>query len=193
AAFVEAVDAPDLLAHVRMYKGVKAYYDGDTEAALAELKRAEEAAERSGDMERLVDVLSWRGNILVGAEGDDYLERARNLARGLSVASAVVSAGEGAAMSRLFRGDVAEAVRRIEGLRSAVERTGTVRDLAAVLVSVAGIYGRAGRCADALAAGRACVRLYVDVENTPGPGYLAAAYAESLGGGGAPGRPAAAK
>jgi DNA-binding CsgD family transcriptional regulator len=165
-----------------MYKGVKAYYDGDTEAALAELKRAEEAAERSGDMERLVDVLSWRGNILVGAEGDEYLERAGNLARGLSLTSAVVSARQVAAMSRLFRGDVSEAVRRIEGLRSAVERAGTVRDLAAVLVSVAGIYGRAGRCADALAAGRACVRLYVDVENTTGPGYLVAAMAESLGG-----------
>jgi DNA-binding CsgD family transcriptional regulator len=182
AAFVEAVDAPDLLAHVRMYKGIKAYYDGDAEGALAELKRAEEAAERCGDMERLVDVLSWRGNMLVGAEGDEYLERAGKLARGLSITPAVVGARQVAAMSRLFRGDVSEAVRRIEALRIAVERAGTVRDLAAVLVSVAGIYGRAGRCADALAAGRACVRLYVDVENTPGPGLLAAGLAESLGG-----------
>jgi DNA-binding CsgD family transcriptional regulator len=182
AAFVEAVDAPDLLAHVRMYKAVKAYYDGDTEAALAELKRAEEAAERCGDMERLVEVLSWRGNILVGPEGDDLLERAGKLARGLSLTPAVVGARQVAAMSRLFKGDVPDAIRRIEALRVAVERAGTVRDLAAVLVSVAGIYGRAGRCADSLAAGRACVRLYVDVENTPGPGYLAATYAESLGG-----------
>jgi DNA-binding CsgD family transcriptional regulator len=182
AAFVEAYDEPDLLAHVRMYRGVKAYYDGDTEAALAELKRAEEAAESCGDMERLVDVLSWRGNMLIGNEGDDYLERAGKLARGLSLTPAVVSARQIAAMSRLFRGDVAEAVRRIEALRVAVERAGTVRDLAAVLISVAGIYGRAGRCADALVSGRACVRLYADVENTPGPGYLVAGIAESLGG-----------
>ena len=182
AAFVEAVDAPDLLAHVRMYKAVKAYYDGDTEAALAELKRAEEAAERCGDMERLVEVLSWRGNMLVGEEGDELLERAGKLARGLSLTPAVVGARQVAAMSRLFKGDVPDAVRRIEALKVAVERAGTVRDLAAVLVSVAGIYGRAGRCADSLAAGRACVRLYVDVENTPGPGYLAAALAESVGG-----------
>jgi DNA-binding CsgD family transcriptional regulator len=182
AAFVEAVDAPDLLAHVRMYKAVKAYYDGDTEAALAELKRAEEAADRCGDMERLVEVLSWRGNILVGTEGDEYLERAGKLARGLSLTSAVVGARQVAAMSRVFRGDVAEAVRRIEALRVAVEHAGTVRDLAAVLVSVTSIYARAGRCADALDAGRSCVRLYVDVENTPSPGYLAAALGESMGG-----------
>ncbi|GAA3301398.1 AAA family ATPase [Dactylosporangium vinaceum] len=182
AAFVEAVDTPDLLAHVRLYKAVKAYWDGDGEAALAELKRAEEAAELCGDMERLVEVLSWRGNILLGTEGDEYLERAGKLARGLSLTPATVAARQVAAMSRLFKGETAEAVRRIEALRIAVERAGTVRDLAAVLVSVAGIYWRAGRCADALVAGRDCVRLYVDVETTPGPGYLVAALVEYAGG-----------
>ncbi|MEV4133708.1 AAA family ATPase [Dactylosporangium sp. NPDC049742] len=182
AAFVEAVDAPDLLAHVRLYKGVKAYYDGDGEGALAELKRAEEAAELCGDMERLVEVLSWKGNILLGTQGDEYLERAGKLARGLSLTPATVAARQVAAMSRLFKGETGEAVRRIEALRIAVERAGTVRDLASVLVSVAGIYWRAGRCADAVAAGRECVRLYVDVETTPGPGYLVAALAESGGG-----------
>src|SRR5207247_857315 len=117
-------------------------------------------------------VFSWRGSLLDGPDGDEQLERAGELARGLPLTPAVVSARQLAAMGRLFRGEVAEAVRRIESLRVAVERSGTVRDLAGVLVSVAGVYGRAGRCADALAAGRYCVRLYVDVETTPGPGLL---------------------
>jgi DNA-binding CsgD family transcriptional regulator len=182
AAFAEAVDEPDQLAYVRMFKAVKAYYDGDSEAALAELKRAEEAAEQCGDTERLVDVLCWRGQMLFGSESDDLFERAGQLARGLPLTPASITARQVSAMGRLFRGDVGEAVRRIEALRIAVERAGAVRDLAGVLLSVAGIYWRAGRCADAVTAARECVRLYVDVETTAGPGYYCVALAEVQGG-----------
>jgi DNA-binding CsgD family transcriptional regulator len=182
AAFCDATDAPDLLAKVRLHRSRKAYYDGDFEATLAELKRAEEVAEQSGDTERLAEVVCWRGTVMEGREGDDLLERAGELARGLALTQPVVNARQLAAMSRLFRGDVPEAIRRIEALRVAVERTGTVRDLAAVLVSVAAIYGRAGQCADALAAGRYCARLFADVELTPGPGLVVGALTEANGG-----------
>lgn len=182
AAFTEVGDSLDLLARVRLRRAVKAYYDGDVEAAHAELKRAEESAERCDDPERLVEVLSWRGSMLVGAEGDDQLERAGELASALPLTAAVISARQLAAMARLFRGDVAAALRRITALRVEVEQSGAVRDLAAVLISVAGVYGRAGRCAEALRAGRACVRLYTDVMPVPGPGLLVAATTELNGG-----------
>ena len=182
AAFCDAQDDPALLARVRLYRAVKAHYDRDAEAAIAELKRAEETAERCGDLDCLVEILGWRGSFLDGPEGDDVLERAGELARGLPLTRPVVGARQLAAMSRLFRGDTAEAVRRIESLRQAVERGGTVHDLAMVLISVAGIYWRAGRCGDSLAAGRYCARIYTDVETTPGPGLLVGAMSELAGG-----------
>src|SRR5262249_34572878 len=159
---------------VRNYRARKAFYDGDNESALAELKRAEQAAEQSGDTECLVEVLAWRGRIelafpVPGAEG--LMGRAAGLSRGLPLSSAVVTARQVAAMARLMRGEVAEAVRRIEELRVAVERAGTVRDLSVVLASVASVYSRAGRCADSLAAGRYCLRLFADMASrAPGPG-----------------------
>jgi DNA-binding CsgD family transcriptional regulator len=182
AAFADATGDLGLLARVRLYRAVKAHYDRDTAEALAELKRAEETAEHSGDLDCLVEVLGWRGSFHDGIEGDQILERAGELALGLPLTRPVVAARQLAAMSRLHRGDVAEAIRRIESLRTAVEGSGTVHDLAVVLISVAGIYWRAGRCADALAAGRYCVRLYADVETTPGPGLLVGAMSELLGG-----------
>ena len=182
AAFSEATGDCDQLARVRLYRAAKAYYDADIEAALAELGRAEDAAGRCADAERLVEVLTLRGAMTVGAERDVLLERAGELATQLPLTSAVVAARQLAAMGRLFRGDVAEAVRRITALRAEVEHSGAVREIAAVLVSVAGVYGRAGRCADALAAGTACVRLYVDVMSNPGPGLLVCAMAELNGG-----------
>ncbi len=182
AAYCDATDDLTLLARVRLYRAVKAHYDRDAEAAIAELKRAEETAEQCGDLESLIEVLAWRGTFMDGPDGDALLERAGELARGLPLTRPVVGARQLAAMSRLFRGDVAEAVRRIEALRAAVERGGTVHDLATVLISVTGVYARAGRCAEALTTGRYCARLYVDVETTPGPGLLVCAMAELFGG-----------
>jgi DNA-binding CsgD family transcriptional regulator len=184
AAFCEAADDLALLARVRLYRAVKAHYDRDTEAAIAELKRAEETAEQCGDLDCLVEVLGWRGTVVDGPEGDELLERAGELARWLPLTRPVIGARQLAAMARLFRGDTAEAVRRVESLRLAVERSGMVHELATVLVSVAGVYWRAGRCAEALEAGRYCARLYADVDPTPGPGLLVGAMAE-LGGGSA--------
>ncbi|MGC9668621.1 AAA family ATPase [Planosporangium sp. 12N6] len=182
AAFKDAADDLGLLARVRLYRAVKAHYDRDTEAALAELKRAEETAEQAGDFDCLVEVLGWRGSFVDGPESDEILERAGELALDLPLSRPVVAARQLAAMSRLVRGDTAEAIRRIESLREAVERSGMLRDLAVVLISVTGIYWRAGRCADSLAAGRDCARLYADVETTPGPGLLVGAQGELFGG-----------
>jgi DNA-binding CsgD family transcriptional regulator len=182
AAFCDALDAPDLLAKVRLYRSHKAKYDGDTESTLAELKRAEQAAEQCGDTERLVEALWNLGVVVDGPETTDLLERASELARGLPLSRPVVRARQLAAMARLFVGDVPEAVRRIEALRTAVERSGTVRDLAGVLLSVAGVYTRAGRCADALLAGRSCARLFSDMGTTPGPGLVVGAFSEAHAG-----------
>jgi DNA-binding CsgD family transcriptional regulator len=186
AAFREAEDSAALLARVRLWRVRKAFYDGDSEYLLAELKRAEHAAEHADDAECLVEVLAWRGHLeppLQVRSNEDLLERAAALSRGLPLSSAVVTARQLAATARLKRGDVAEAVRRIEELRVAVERAGTVRDLAGVLASLASVYSRAGRCAEALTAGRYCLRLWGDVAaGAPGPGLLVAALVE-LGGG----------
>jgi DNA-binding CsgD family transcriptional regulator len=185
AAFKEAEESNALLARVRLWRVRKAFYDGDSEYMLAELKRAEHAAEAAEDTECLVEILAWRGHIEPVFEGsaEDLLERAAALSRGLPLSSAVVTARQLAATARLKRGEVAEAVRRIEELRVAVERAGTVRDLAGVLASLASVYSRAGRCTDALTAGRYCLRLWGDVAaGAPGPGLLVAALVE-LGGG----------
>jgi DNA-binding CsgD family transcriptional regulator len=182
AAFRDARDEPDLLANVRMYRAMKAWYDGDPETTLAELQGAEDAAERCGDTERLVEVLSWRGTVIGGPEGDELSIKAGEMARGLPLSFETVSARQMAAMRQLFRGEVGEAERRIELLWSAVERSGTVRELAQVLISVARIFARAGRFPDAVDAGRACLRLFVDVEPTPAPGLIAAALTEANGG-----------
>ncbi len=186
AAFVEAGDSPGLVARVRLYRALKAFYDGDNESALAELKRAEPCAEQARDHECLVEVLAWRGSIesafSIGG-GEEAMERAAALSRGLPLSSAVVAARQMTTSAAVLRGDVAEAVRRIEALRAATERSGTVNDLASVLYAAASVYSRAGRCADALAAGRYCMRLFTDISGTsPGIGLLVGALVE-LGGG----------
>src|SRR5581483_5102481 len=102
-----------------------------------------------------VEVLAWRGSIeaaFQGSESEELMERAATLSRGLPLSSAVVTARQMAAMAQVMGGEVAEAVRRIEALRVAVERAGTVRDLSSVLTAVASLYSRAGRYPDALAA-----------------------------------------
>ncbi len=186
AAFHEAEESSTMLARVRLRRVRKAFYDGDSEFMLAELKRAEHAAEHDDDTETLVEVLAWRGHLeptFQARSVENLLERAATLSRGLPLSSAVITARELAASARLKRGEVAEAVRRIEELRVAVERAGTVRDLADVLARLASVYSRAGRCADALTAGHYCLRLYTDVAaEAPGPGLLVAALVE-LGGG----------
>jgi DNA-binding CsgD family transcriptional regulator/energy-coupling factor transporter ATP-binding protein EcfA2 len=186
AAFADAGSNQGLVAQVRLKRGSKMFYDGDTESALAELKRAEQAAEHAGNAECLVEVLALRGAIEAPFNvpgGEEIMERVANLSRGLPVSRAVVHARQLTTVSCLQRGDVAEAVRRIEALRIAVERSGTVYDLANVLVTVASVYSRAGRCADALAAGRYCLRLFTDVAaGAPGPGLLVGALVELAAG-----------
>ncbi len=186
AAFCDAEDVPELAARVRLYRAWKAQYDGDIEEALAELKLAEPVAEQAAATETLVEVLALRGIIeaplnMQGSE--EVLERAATLSRGLPLTSGVVTARQLATGARLRRGDVPEAVRRVEALRVAVERSGTVYDLAGVLHMVASVYSRAGRAADALAAGRYCLRLFNDLAvAASGPGLLVGALVE-LGGG----------
>jgi DNA-binding CsgD family transcriptional regulator len=186
AAFVDAEGDPALEARVRLYRAHKAFYDGDTESFVAELKRAEQAAEQAGDTECLVEVLAWQGQQSKAVNTratEEIMERAATLSRGLPLSSAVVAARRMTTSAALHRGDVAEAVRRIEALRVAVERSGTVNDLADVMYAVSSVYSRAGRCADALQAGRYCMRLYEDLDaGAPGEGLLVGALVE-LGGG----------
>jgi len=186
SAFLDAERSPALCAQVRLYRAVKAGYDGDLEGSLAELKRAEVLAEQAGATEILVEVLAVRGNAeapLNRQGSEEVLERAATLSRGLPLSSGVVTARQLATTACLQRGEVPEAVRRIEALRVAVERSGTVYDLASVLFAAASVYTRAGRCADALAAGRYCLQLFADVAaTTPGPGLLVGALVEMYGG-----------
>jgi len=185
AAYDDAADDPRLLARVRLYRAQKAYYDGDTELVATELTLAAEAAEQGGDTELLVEALATRSSLEspLGTPGaDQLLERAVALSRRLPLSPEVIAARRLHAMSAVFKGEVADGVRRIEALRTAVDRSGTVRDLASVLYSVASVYSRAGRCKSALQAGRECMRLMLDMEAAPGPGMLVGAVVELLGG-----------
>ena len=159
----------------------------DIPPAIGELKRAEEDAEQGRAPAELVEVLAFRAGIeatqLGPAASHELLRRAAGLARGLPPTTEVVRARVLHAMTRCFAGDVAEGVRRIEELRQAVDRSGTVRDLATVLMAMASIYTRAGRGGPALKAGRECLRLNLDMEATPGPGLLVGALVELFAGG----------
>ncbi|HEY2670042.1 MAG TPA: LuxR family transcriptional regulator [Rugosimonospora sp.] len=186
AAAADAEDVPRLVGRVRLHRAAKAFYDGDTESALAEVKGAEEAAERASDIESLVKGLAWQAYMeaAINIRGsEEIMERAAALSRGLPLSSAVVQARHITTTAAARRGEVAEAVRGIETLRAEVERSGTVSDLAQVLHGVASVYTRAGRCADALAAGRYCMRLFSDISAGPsGNGLLVAALVELAGG-----------
>src|SRR3954467_3222320 len=93
---------------------------------LAELKRAEQAAEPAEDPGSLWGVLAGRGQSEPVFEGsaEDLLERAAALSRGLPLSSAVVTARQLAALARLHCGEGAEAARRVGGGRRAVGRDG---------------------------------------------------------------------
>jgi DNA-binding CsgD family transcriptional regulator len=185
AAYAAAGDDQALLAKVRLYRALKAYYDGDFVETDDELKRAEADAEASGSTELLVEILAAQAHFRGPLGGDDssmLLRRATELARGLPPGSAVVRARQLYAMLGMFNGQVDRAVREIESLRTAVQRAGTVRDLSSVLISAASVYSRAGKGAQALRAGRECMRLIVDMEATPGPGLLVGAAVELMAG-----------
>jgi DNA-binding NarL/FixJ family response regulator len=185
AASADAGDDPRLLARIRLNRAHKAFYDGDADQVASELTLAAEAAEECGDAELLVEVLANRYTLEapLGKPGADrLLERAVALSRKLPLSPEVIATRRLHAMSAVFRGEVAEGVRRIEALRTAVDRSGTVRDLASLLYSVASVYSRAGRCRAALQAGRECMRLMLDMEAAPGPGLLVGALVEMVGG-----------
>lgn len=185
AAFADAVGYPRLEAGVRLYRAVKALYDGQENQAVNELIIAEGLAEYSGDVERLVEVLTWRGCVegnLGDPNADRLHERAWRLAQTLPLSSAVINTRQLWAMTQLFMGNVSQAVRLIERLADEVEREGTLRDLAMVLISVSSVNTRAGRLGRALRAGRRCAQLFSDMGVTPGPGFVAAATAELAGG-----------
>jgi DNA-binding NarL/FixJ family response regulator len=185
AAYAAAAGNHALLAKVRVYKALKAFYDGDFDETEAELKRAELDAETSGSTVLLVEILATQAHFRGPLGGGDtlaLLQRTTDLARGLPPGPEVVRARLLYASLEMFNGNVDRAVREIDALRTAVQRAGTVRDLAAVLTSMAAVYGRAGKCAQALRAGRECMRLIVDMEATPGPGLLVGAAMELLAG-----------
>jgi DNA-binding CsgD family transcriptional regulator len=164
---------------VRIARAAFCYYHGDSEAGLAEIAAAEAA---SADP---AEARTWR-TIMEGSAGqrprDDHRDWSNALGRPLHQGSAVTALRQYAATAKLYRGDVADAINAIVELRRQVEQSGTRRDLATVLVSETAIYSRAGRGAQARAAGQACVRLYQDLDRDCRPGWVAAAVGELAGG-----------
>ncbi|MGH3739689.1 MAG: LuxR C-terminal-related transcriptional regulator, partial [Micromonosporaceae bacterium] len=181
----DAAGVPVLEAKVALQRAAKAEYDGDFEAVVTEASRARELADASGETELVISALTWIASIQ-GSRGDvsadELHQQAWELTRGMPLTQSVVEARQLWAMTLLFRGDVAGALREIVPLRAAVEREGTLRELARVLISFAAIHARAGRAGTALAAGRRCAQLIEDVETTPGFGMVVGAFMEALGG-----------
>lgn len=185
AAYADAADHPELGAQVRLYRGRKALYDGDRDQAAAEWEWARQLAEVSGHTESLVAALAMLGRLASGvneAESESLLERAAELAEDLPLTPEIIQVRQMNAIAILNRGDVDGGVRVLEALRAEVERGGIVQAIASVLISVSSAYLRAGRYPEALAAGRTCLRTFLDLEITPGPGLLIGAMAELYGG-----------
>jgi DNA-binding NarL/FixJ family response regulator len=185
AAYADAAGNPHLETKVHLKRAKKAEYDGDYQRVLAEAGHAERLAEVSGDTEQLIEALTWRASTegtLGDLSADELRRKAWQLSHGMPLTAPVVQARQLWAMTLLFRGDVSGALREIVPLRAAVEREGTLRELAWVLISYASIHMRAGRAAAALAAGRRCAQLFEDVETTPGFGLVVGAGVEIVGG-----------
>ncbi len=185
AAYADAGDSPGLAAKVRLYRAKKALWDGDTRAAIAEFEWAEQLAEVSGDAETLVEALAQHGGRVLAydeAAGETLINRAAELAATLPLTYSTMMARQLAATNLTRHGQLNEGLRQLEALRVAVEDSGSLIVLSSVMLALQRAYSRAGRMADALAAGRACMRLFSDIEVTPGPGLFSAAMAELHGG-----------
>lgn len=180
----DAGERGDLGARVQLYRGRKAVYGGDPRAAATHLDRARELAEASADMQTFVAALALRARVTSPEEGvaTQLLDRAAELARTLPLSPEMLQVRQLHATAMLHRGDIATGLAELEQLRAEVERGGSVGNVANILISVSSAYVRAGRYADALSAGRTCLRLFADLEVTPGPGLLVGAIAELHGG-----------
>jgi len=185
AAYADASGRADLAARVRLYRGFKALYDNDLPGASAEWEWARQLAEASGETPTLVGALTALGSLIPTteeAERDALVERAAELARGLPLTSDIINARQVSAVNVMRRGDVTGAIRELEELRTEAEAVASVLEIAALLISISSAYLRAGRYADALSAGRNCLRLFADLDVTPGPGLVIGAFAELFGG-----------
>ncbi|MGH3746734.1 MAG: AAA family ATPase [Micromonosporaceae bacterium] len=185
AAFADAMGDPELEAAVRVRRAEKVYYDGDIVSADAELEVAERLAEQCGNVELLIDATALRGvakSTLGDPAADEMQEKAWRLAISMPLSSAVVQSRQLWAMTLLFRGDVAGALREIEPLWAEVQQAGMQREVAWVLVSLTSIYMRVGRGVEALAMGRRCAELFEDIDCTPGPGLVVGSGAEFYAG-----------
>jgi DNA-binding CsgD family transcriptional regulator len=179
-AYTDAGTDPALGAKVRLYRGIKAVYDGDVATANTELQWARHLAELGGDTETLVRALAMLGfrPIAVGEQADAMLAQAAAISQSLPLSSSVIEVRNLHAAALIRRGKVGDALRELESLRAAVERSGSVIDLSQMLLALTSVYVRAGRFTDALNTGRACLRLFTDVEGTPGPGLIIGTMAE---------------
>src|SRR5205085_2775420 len=111
------------------------------------------AAGLNADTRRLAEAALARAVDPAIRVGAPLLQRASDLARELAPGPEVVRTRQLCAMLEMFNGNVDRAVREIDALRTAVQRAGTVRDLSSVLSSMASVYSRAGKCAQAPRAG----------------------------------------
>jgi DNA-binding CsgD family transcriptional regulator/tetratricopeptide (TPR) repeat protein len=179
-ALEDAGTDPALGAKVRLYQARKALYDGDVAAAAEYLRWARTLAEASAETETLVHTLALLATrARPGDQPDDaLLAQAAAISQSLPLTSSVLQVRSLHAVAVSRNGKVAAAVRELESMRSSIERGGSVTDLAGVLLSLSSAYVRVGRFADALIAGRTCLRLFADIEATPGPGLIAATIVE---------------
>ncbi len=185
AAYVAAGSDPALAAKVRIYRADKALYDNDIRTAMAEFEWALHLAQVAGDTESLVDAMTMLGSIRPGgddASRDETWAEAAALSRTLPLTKVILKVRTYHATAMVRQGNVETAIADLEEMRAAVERGGSVSDLASLLLAVTSAYLRAGRFPDALASGRACLRIVSDIDLTPGPGLLIAAIAELHGG-----------
>ncbi|WP_033216041.1 helix-turn-helix transcriptional regulator [Kitasatospora phosalacinea] len=176
---------PALTAAVHQERAVRALHRGDRAEGLAELATAEKHADHADDPDLLVELLSQRAPLTLltdPALGLAQLERGCRLAAGRPPTAAAVFCREGLAVAALRSGDLPRAVAEVESLRAEVEAAGRTEDLANVLYISASVYERAGRCAEAYAAGRAAHDLRERIEPSPGPARVLGGAAELNGG-----------
>ncbi|MGF1428301.1 AAA family ATPase [Kitasatospora sp. LaBMicrA B282] len=188
AAQVEAGDTPRLRTAVQLHRAEHALSTGRRDHGLAELAEAARDAERSGDLDRQLEVIALRAPTELQQRPGGVppaLRAATALAAGRCTAAPTAAAVQlrcCLVVGLLRTGSVTEAIEEVDRLRADVESAGRVRDLADVLHLVASVHERAGRCGTAFRAARRGGRLRRELGPTPAPGLVLSAAAELNGG-----------
>lgn len=184
-ALAETRNAPGLRARVGLRLGAKLLVEGAPEPALVESRRCEALAARAGDSATRLQALCLQATaelVLGRPELSATLQRAEQLAAGRADVPLLQGPRHVAARALLHADRLAEARQLIRQLLAQAERDGRPEDVVGVLLNLAEVDLRAGRCGPARQAAARARRVAREAGLSDGPGLAVAALVEAVAG-----------